>query len=289
MEPYGKDLLRKIQERRGGTGAGAGPAHGDEISVGEVRHTARQGQWAVAETTNCRIFHTQDKEFAERVARAAETARATYARKWLGEVPAAWTPRCDIYVHDTREEYSKSTGQPNDCPGHSTIDGVGERVVARKIDLHRDEALMLTGWLPHEMTHVVLADRFGTKALPRWADEGMAVLSEPRDRVELHLRNLPQHRRDRLLFAVADLMQYKDYPEGRYISPFYAQSVSLVDYLTQLKGSQEFTQFLRDGLRDGFEASLQQHYDIQSFTDLQNRWVAAALGGSQSSYAASNR
>ena len=35
----------------------------------------------------------------------------------------------------------------------------------------------------------------------------MAVLAEPRDRIERHLRNLPKHRDDRMLFNVSQLMQ----------------------------------------------------------------------------------
>ena len=45
--------------------------------------------------------------------------------------------------------------------------------------------------LPHEATHVVLAGQFGDQPVPRWADEGMAVLTEPRDKIDRHLRNLP--------------------------------------------------------------------------------------------------
>jgi hypothetical protein len=40
--------------------------------------------------------------------------------------------------------------------------------------------------LPHEITHVVLADRFNTKPMPRWADEGMAVLTEPVEKKQAH-------------------------------------------------------------------------------------------------------
>jgi hypothetical protein len=282
LEPVGKGLLRKIQERQGAT---AGPEREETLADTQVRHVERQEAkgWAVAETANFRVFHMQGKEFAEKVARGAEAARVTAARKWFGEVPPAWKPRCDIYLHLTRDDYSKATGQPPDCPGHSTIandKSDPERVATRRIDLHVDDLNLLVGVLPHETTHVVLAGRF-PKPLPRWADEGMAVLSEPRDRVERHLRNLPQHQRDRQLFAIADLIQFDEYPEGRYIGSFYAQSVSLVDYLVNLKGAQAFTQFVRDGMRNGYEAALQQHYGLRSFAELQRRWQTATLSVAQ--------
>ena len=72
-------------------------------------------------------------------------------------------------------------------------------------------------------------------------------------------------------------MQLSDYPEPRYISAFYAQSVSLVEYLSSLQGPQVFARFLRDGLRDGYEAALKKHYNVKTFDELQMRWSQEAL------------
>lgn len=53
----------------------------------------------------------------------------------------------------------------------------------------------------------------------------MAVLSEPRDKIERHLRILPQLRQDKQLFTTRQLMQLNDYPDPRHISSFYAERV----------------------------------------------------------------
>jgi hypothetical protein len=273
LDDFGKDLIRRIQERRGGAGTT------EEAPAVEVRHAPRQGQgWAVAETANFRIFHNQSHELAERVARVAESTRSAMARKWFGDNSGAWNPRCDVYVHATGQDYSRATGVPATSPGHSTIRTEGERVLSRRIDLHADDANMLPGVLPHETTHVVLAGRFGDQPVPRWADEGMAVLAEPRDRIERHLRNLPMHRRDRQLFGVGQLMQLNDYPDPRYIGSFYAQSVSLVEFLSKEKGPRVFTQFLRDGMRGGYEAALRRHYGFHDFRELELHWQRYAFG-----------
>jgi len=129
---------------------------------------------------------------------------------------------------------------------------------------------MLEAVLPHETTHVVLAGQFGRHHVPRWADEGMAVLSEPRDKVEQHRRNLVKNQRE--LFPVRDLMNLQEYPQPRRITAFYAQSVVLVDYLCQQRGPQVFAAFLRDGLDHGYEAALQKHYGYRGFNDLQTLW-----------------
>ncbi len=155
------------------------------------------------------------------------------------------------------------------------------RVLSRYIHIHGSRDLVLDGVLPHEVTHAVLAGRLGGERVPRWADEGMAVLAEPRPRIDLHLRQLPRWRDDERLFHMRDLIGLRDYPEPSAIGPFYAQSVSLVDFLTREKGAKCFAAFVRDGVRDGYAASLQRHYGW-SFTELDRRWQRYAFADENS-------
>jgi tetratricopeptide (TPR) repeat protein len=278
LESFGKELLPRIRAR-GGAAAPPTPAV-------EVRHTPAQGQgWAVAETTNFRVLHRGPREEAEKVARAAEATRAAMTLQWFGEQPGPWNPRCDVYLHATADDYARETQAPKASPGHSTTKTEGERVVMRRIDLRCDEPHLLDAVLPHETTHVVLRGRFGSFTVPRWADEGMAVLSEPRERVELHLRNLPRHRQEHTLFPMAQLLKMLDkYPDARSIGPFYAQSVSVVEFLSsQPGGPRVFSQFVRDGLEGGFEAALQRHYHIDGYADLEQRWQRHAFGSPSAS------
>jgi tetratricopeptide (TPR) repeat protein len=272
LDRFGKDLLSKIDERRG-----AGRGAGKETVT--VKHTPRSGAgWALAETANFRIFHTQSREYAEKATRVAETTRAAMTHKWFGEAPTPWTPRCDVYLHANAQDYSKATGAPKASPGHSTISLDSGRVLARRIDLRCDDTNLINAVLPHETTHIVLAGRFGKHHVPRWADEGIAVLSEPQDRINLHLRNLPMHRRDGHLFGLGQLMQMDRYPDPRYIGPFYAQSVSLVEFLAKKKGAPAFTRFLREALDSGFETALRKHYGYRNFTELDQQWRGHAFG-----------
>jgi hypothetical protein len=271
---YAKQLLTEIDKRRrGATDTG-------QVAV-TVHHRERNAEgWLVAETTSFRIYHRQSRELAERVAQVAERTRLEMHRKWFGGTAEEWNPKCDLYLHATAQDYSQATGVPGDSPGHSTFrTEPGGRVVGRRIDLHVDNGNMLGYVLPHETTHVVLAGQFGSKAVPRWADEGMAVLAEPRDKIDAHLRNLARCRQDRQIFPVHELMQMDNYPDRRLISAFYAQSVSLVEFLSNRQGPQVFAQFLRDGLRDGYESALQRHYGYRDFDDLQQRWDRYAFGG----------
>jgi tetratricopeptide (TPR) repeat protein len=296
---YGNYLLTEIQKRRNllanetGTLAANRSSPGlDARKVGEdtrrdppvpVRHSASTSDgWLLAETANFRIFHNQSKEFVERVAQVAEQTRTRLQLKWFGSSNETWSPKCDLFLHATAQDYSRATGQYN-SPGHSLLKMENGRLVVRRIDLHCDEANLLTAILPHETTHVVLAGEFGARLLPRWADEGMAVLTEPRERIDRHFNNLLKCRQTGQLLHLHDLVLLEDYPKDPHaISGFYAQSVALVEFLTNQRGPLTFTQFLHDGMRYGFEKALQRNYGYRSFADLEQRWGQHAFheGGS---------
>ena len=276
LQSFGNTLLANIDQRKQEIGA-TNPLQ-PSAAVVEVKHTGPyQGNWYLAETKNFRVWHHLNQADATQVAKSSEACRVEAAMKWFGAVGNDWTPICEIYLHPTAQEYSKSTGAPVASPGHTTLKTEGVRVLSRRIDLHTDEANMMTGVLPHETTHVVLAGRMGDQPVPRWADEGMAVLSEPKNRIQKHLDNLPKHARENTLFHVSRLMQMADYPEPKLVGPFYAQSVSLVDYLTRLKGPQAFGEFMKDGLKNGYESALSRHYGIQSYNDLNQSWWNACF------------
>ena len=248
-----------------------------------VRHLGINAQgWEVTETANFRIFHKNNRDLAEKAAQTVERTRAAMYQKWFSSTGAAWNPKCDLYLHATAQDYSQVTAQQPTSPGHSTIvrERGGSRIVSRRMDMHCDTPNMLDTVLPHETTHVVLAGNFGSSDVPRWADEGMAVLTEPAEKVDMHRRNLARCYQEGRLFSVAELMQLDNYPPARQISAFYAQSVSLVDFLSSQRGPAVFAQFLRDSLREGYEPALQRHYGFRDFADLQTRWAQQALAGS---------
>jgi hypothetical protein len=277
LAAYGRNLLTEIEKRRYRAPT---PGVREESTAGvAVQDLGRTPEgWSIAETANFRIYHNLSKDWVDQVARVAEHTRTDMQRKWFGAVLEPWNPKCELYLHATAQEYSRATGVSGASPGHSTFHIESGRVLGRRVDLHCDDPGMLIAVLPHEATHVILAGNFGDHPVPRWADEGMAVLTEPRERIDRHLRNLPRHRQERQLFGIRQLVLMNDYPDPRYIGPFYAQSVSLVEFLSKEKGPEVFTHFLRDGLQEGYDAALHRHYGFQSFDELERRWVAYAFG-----------
>jgi hypothetical protein len=149
----------------------------------------------------------------------------------------------------------------------------GGRIVARRINLRADHPNLIRAILPHEITHVVLADLFATQQIPRWADEGMAVLAEPTSEQELRAADLDKPLADGKLFRLTDLM-VMDYPDGKYWSTYYAQSVSLTRFLVDQGSPTQFIDFVQNSQRKGIDTELKRIYKIDGLSDLQTRWLA---------------
>jgi len=208
----------------------------------------------------------------------AERTRREMGRKWFGD-DSEWRARCDLYLHPTAADYSRATGKPATWTAHSTINLEGGRVVLRRIDLRGDDAELLTASLPHETTHAVLAGHFGTHHVPRWADEGMALLSEPAGKLDAYRRKLDEARREGTLLPLHNLMTMEEYPAANRAFAFYMQSVSVTDYLVQQPGGpQAFARFVNEALKSSYEVALQKTYGLDMAT-LEQQWKAATFGG----------
>jgi hypothetical protein len=231
--------------------------------------------WQVHETLNFRIYHA-DPALAEAAARVAEETRAVQAKVWGSPaLNQAWNPRCDIHLYPNGKAFAQATGQPENSPGFSTMNVSGGRVTARSMSVRADHAGLLKAILPHELTHVVLADLFTAKQIPRWADEGMAVLAEPSAQQSLRASELEEPLQAARLFELSNLMSM-DYPEAKDWSLYYAQSVSLTRFLVEQATPERFLQFVQNANGTGIEAALRDLYQIRGFAELQDRWLTYA-------------
>ncbi len=266
LDAFGRQVLEAVRQRQS---AGTGPA----APAVTVRHQeAGADGWARAESANFRLCHTQKRDFAEQLLRAAEQARAAAFEKWGAGSRTDWKPVCEVFLYATAADYSKATGKPATSPGHSTLQIQNKAVTARRLDLRADEPGLLGCVLPHETTHLVLADLFADAPLPRWADEGIAVLAEPRGQLDRYMRTLHRCRQQGQLVALAQLLHKADYADAAHITAFYVESVSVVEFLVAEKGPRAFVQFLRD-VPGGLDTALQKHYGCPDVADLQNRWL----------------
>ena len=122
---------------------------------------------------------------------------------------------------------------------------------------------------------MIVADFFTEKQIPRWADEGLAVLSEPQDEQDRRALDLNEPLAADKLFRIEDLMNM-DYPEPQYFRLYYAQSVSVSRFLVEQGSSTQMLQFLQAAQREGYEAALRRVYKIDGYADFQDRWLLYA-------------
>jgi hypothetical protein len=263
------------------------PAPSSHIEGGVVSEAGTEGaretqkaapampRWQIRETPSFRILH-EDPELAEKAAVVAEAARDAHIRRWTGSAPKGpWTPKCELYLYPTARTFGQMTGQPEESPGFSTMGMSNGRIIARRVNLRVDHPNLLRAILPHEVTHVVLADLFPFQQIPRWADEGMAVLSEPASEQQLRAADLTDPLATGQLFPLHQLMKM-DYPEGRFWGLYYAQSVSLTRFLVEQGSPGQFVQFVQRSQQNGPEPELRRIYHIDGFADLHKRWVTYA-------------
>ncbi|MBA4063295.1 MAG: hypothetical protein C0501_06205 [Isosphaera sp.] len=231
---------------------------------------------SVVETASFRVRYSGDRELADAVGKAAEAARTEIFERWSGPPAGAWGPKCEVVLHPTAAAYAKATGRPAESTGAATVRLTGGRATERRVDLRTDDPGLVANALPRELTHVVLADLFPDRPPPKWAEEGMAVLAGSPEEITRFARTLPRCARDGEWFAVAQLLELKDFPAEK-ITGFYCQSVSLTDHLVRAGGGRQFTGFLRDCQRYGTAAALKRQYNLDGPAALEAAWKRAAL------------
>jgi hypothetical protein len=231
----------------------------------------------VVETASFRVRCAGNGKLAAAIAQAAETNRTAIFTRWSGPPAGAWSAKCDVVIHASADAFASATGCPAGGTGAATVKLVNRRVTERRIDLRADDPAIETNALPRELTHVVLADLFPDEPAPKWAVEGMAILAGKPEEIERYTRTLPRCARDGDWFALAQLLEMKDFPK-EHITGFYCQSASLADYLIRAGGSERnFTIFLRDCLRYGTAGALKRTYRIDSPQALEAAWKRATL------------
>jgi hypothetical protein len=232
------------------------------------------GDAARAESGSFRVVSYSRNHDAREAARTCEQWRAKLARYWCDQDElAAWMPKCDLVIHTGKQAYLAVVG-PGGGPtyGSSLLDfGKDKQVSKRRIDVRGDSPLGMAA-LPHEMTHVILADLLGGRQPPRWADEGMAMLADTKEKQLLHERDLAQGLVSGRAFRLAELLAIDAYPHASRVPAFYGQSVSVTAYLALRDDPAKFVEFLRRCEERGHDEALRKVYAIDGVAHLERLW-----------------
>ncbi len=228
------------------------------------------GEWTVSQSENFRIIHT-DRKLAAEVALIAEYSRALSYRLWFGESHVRWSPKCEIVLYPTAQEFAGRTGEMPSARALTRCYVRDGWVASRRIELRADMSDMKLGILPHEIAHAVLAGRFARRSPPVWADEGMAVLAQPEDIQDRYLSDMIEARANGKRFRCEQLLLMDSYPEQ--VQSFYAHSVGVCRMLVDHHGGRErLINFVRTAAElNDYETALLQVYKIRGFKDLEAR------------------
>lgn len=250
---------------------------------GIVTKEYQSNGWLVQESDTFRVFCLPKLAEAKRLPEACEALRRQLQETWFGDAANDWSPRCDIIVHPTVAGYVRELGAGSrNSSGCATVDVERGQVVKRRIDLRADADDWLISALPHELTHVILAEKFADKQIPRWADEGMAILTEPVIRQTIRRTAMQRAVTRTPPYGAAELMSIREYPQGARRDAFYGQSASLVAYLIERDSPARFLEFLQLGQKLGIERALTDVYGIRSLAELDTRWRPQLLDRGQS-------
>lgn len=238
----------------------------------------RSRQWLVQETSNFRVFCLPEMKEAVRLPRVCEDLRQRLHETWLTKAAGAWSPKCDVFVHPSVAEYSRILGPGSEqSSGCATLEIEAGRVVGRRIDLRADASDCFDCSLPHELTHVVVAERFTHRRIPRWIDEGMAILAEPRPKQDRRRRALADSLKRNRPFQALELTALPDYPPLDRRDIFYGQSASLVAYLMERESPARFVEFAELSTQIGAEPALARVYGVGSWAELEGDWRSRML------------
>jgi hypothetical protein len=222
---------------------------------------ARPGGAAEYRTANF-VVEADSDAVAHRVAVAAERHRRALALAWLGRAMPDWDEPCPIRVNveDRR-------------PGGATSFAFqGGQVLGQKMNVQGPLDRVLVSVLPHEVTHTVFAHHF-RRPLPRWADEGGAILCEdaPERRRHAHAAHAILRGRGRAL-PLRRLFVLEEYPDDVLV--LYAQGYSVTNYLVAARGRRTFLAFVKQGQDDGWDEALKRYYGFAKVEELETAWRA---------------
>ncbi|MFA5118867.1 MAG: peptidase MA family metallohydrolase [Candidatus Omnitrophota bacterium] len=186
-----------------------------------------------------------------------------------------WDKRAVVYIHDDAGGFHAATGQPSWVSGEA-------RPQEKTIHTFTNASGFFESLLPHEMAHIIFREFVGfyNRAVPVCLDEGVASYQEA-SRVASAAPVIREALRANALIRLETLVQLNPQlmNDQDSVRLFYAESVSLVDYLIRTFGQDKFVSFCQ-ALRDKQDLcrALASTYSFASVTALGDAWMRSFTG-----------
>jgi hypothetical protein len=180
-----------------------------------------------------------------------------------------WDNRAKIYIYDNTQDYQQATGYPSWSSGCA-------QPRQKVIHTFPYAKKFFDVILPHEMGHIIFREfvGFDNSAIPIWLDEGVASYEQPLRSADAETMIKEARDKDRFMslkeLSKADPQLMTD---PYRVSLFYAESVSVVDYLVKKLGKDTFVLFCQH-LRDkkDLEKALLSSYNLAGILELDEEW-----------------
>lgn len=185
-----------------------------------------------------------------------------------------WDNRAKIFIAKDREDYLRKYG----CPEWSDA---CVNYAAKTIYTYPDQQ-RFSSILAHEMAHIIFREYVGQGRLPLWLEEGIAVYIDTKyagGRYQLNFPSLKSAINEKRYIPLAQLSymgvgSLNNKPTD-YVTLFYLESYSLVDFLIK-RGSQDnfynFLYLLRNG-NNVNDALTKSFSSIRGMDDLEKQWI----------------
>ena len=137
--------------------------------------------WHRHETAHFRIVMWQSPTASSDNVQIDSTCEGTIARLstyWFGRLELL-NHKCDLVLYPSNESYARGVGSNAANTAGAVLIGYDTQRPFFRIDLRANRSDWETAALPHELTHVLFAQRFAGRKLPTWINEGTALLADP--------------------------------------------------------------------------------------------------------------
>lgn len=230
--------------------------------------------WNTSKSTHFIVFYKNaPEEFIEKLINRSEEyydliAEGLGFRRydfWL------WDNRAKVYVYDDAKEFQSAGRQPQWSAGAAIPK---EKTIYTFFPAEG----FLENILPHEIGHIIFREFVGfyNPAIPGWLDEGVASYQEDSKRSDSYVLLRQVQSIDNVGLIPLDKLSAVDLkavtnPETARL--FYAEAVSIVDYLIKEYGEDNFALFCA-GLRDkkNLLAAISSVYPFSSIEELNRGW-----------------
>lgn len=215
-------------------------------------------------------FRAVPEDFIEDVKNDAEeyyrsiTENLGFARYsfWL------WDKRAKFYIYNDGEDYVRQTNQPAWSAG-------AVRYQEKTIMTYPQMAGFFDSVMPHELGHIIFREFIGEGSkIPLWFEEGVASYQERSKRLVAD-KIVIQAINDKNFISLEDLskIDIRDSSNRPAVELFYAEAISVVNFMISEFGKERFGWFCRD-IKDGktFESALWR-FDCRDLAALNKKWM----------------